>query len=83
MEHTSATFTHAHAHTQHSTRTKARTHTQICNIYCFSTATMIRERASVLRFTYIVCLVITTTDCVYYAVVQTESKVTTGVLMIN
>ena len=44
---------------------------------------MIRERASVLRFTYIVCLVITTTDCVYYAVVQTESKVTTGVLMIN
>ena len=32
-------------------------HTQINNIYCFSTATMIRERASVLRYTYIACIV--------------------------
>jgi hypothetical protein len=29
-----------------------------CNTYCFSTATMIREWASVLRYTYIACLVI-------------------------
>ena len=40
-----ATRTHAHAH--------AHAHTQICNIYCFSTATMIRERVSELRYTYI------------------------------
>jgi hypothetical protein len=30
-------------------RAPALAHTQICNNYCFSTATMIRERASVLR----------------------------------
>jgi hypothetical protein len=38
-------------------RTRASTHTQICNIYCLSTETMIRERASMLRYTYIVYLV--------------------------
>ena len=36
---------------------RARTHRQICNTYCFSTATMIRERSSVSRYTYIACLV--------------------------
>jgi hypothetical protein len=36
----------------------ARAQTQICNIYCFSTATVIRERASMLRYTYISCFVI-------------------------
>ena len=35
----------------------ARTHRQICNTYCFSTATITRERASLLRYTYIACLV--------------------------
>ena len=45
------THTHLHAH-EH-----ARTHTQICNTYCFSTAKIIRVRASVLRYTYIACLV--------------------------
>jgi hypothetical protein len=44
-------YMHAHAHA------RARAHTQICNIYCFSTTTMIRERASMLRYTYIACLV--------------------------
>ena len=34
----------------------ARAHTQVDNTYCFSTVTMIRERASVSRYTYIVCL---------------------------
>jgi hypothetical protein len=34
------TLTHSHAHTH--------THTQICNTYCFSTATIIRERPSIL-----------------------------------
>ena len=29
---------------------RARAYTQICNIYCFSTATMIRESASLLRY---------------------------------
>ena len=33
-------------------------HAEICNTYCFSTATMIRERASVLRYTYIVSFVL-------------------------
>ena len=46
------THTRARAHTH--------THTQICNIYCFFTATMLRERASMLRYTYIACLVIMT-----------------------
>jgi hypothetical protein len=36
--------------------THARAHTQICNIYWFSTTTMIHERASLLRYTYIVLL---------------------------
>ena len=47
------TCTHAHAHAHAS----GYTHTQICNIYCFSTATMIFEGSSMLRYTYIACLV--------------------------
>ena len=41
------------------TRTHARAHmhTQTSNIYCFSTATMIREHVSILRYAYIACLV--------------------------
>jgi hypothetical protein len=42
-------LTHAHAH--------AREHSPIFNTYCFSTATMIHEQASRLRYTYIACLV--------------------------
>ena len=49
-----ATCTHAHAQA-HARRIYARI--QICNIYCLSTATIIRERASVLRCTYFACLV--------------------------
>jgi hypothetical protein len=30
-----------------------RTHAQICNAYCLSTARIIRERASMLRYTYV------------------------------
>jgi hypothetical protein len=45
---------YARLHTQ--TRSGTRTHTQICNTYCFSTATMIRVRASLVRYTYIACL---------------------------
>jgi hypothetical protein len=33
------------------------THPRIRNIYCFYTATVIRECASLLRYTYIICLV--------------------------
>ena len=40
-----------------ATYTYARAHTRICNVYCFSTATIICERVSVLRFTYIICLI--------------------------
>ena len=52
-------YMHAGACTSPRARAHARahTHTQICNIYCFSTATIIRARASMLRYTYIVCLV--------------------------
>ena len=45
------------------TRPRARILMQACtfrpitNTYCFSTATMIRERASMLRYTYIALLV--------------------------
>ena len=35
----------------------ARTHRPIHDTYCFSTATMIRERASLLRYKYLACLV--------------------------
>ena len=48
---------HAHAHALEHKHAHAHTHTRICNIYRFSTATIIRERASILRYTYIVCLV--------------------------
>jgi hypothetical protein len=50
-------------HTRACTRPRVRvsihacTHWQICNTYCFSTATVIRERALVLRYTFIACLV--------------------------
>ena len=36
--------------------TPTRTHTHVCNIYCFSTATMFRERPSLLRYTHTACL---------------------------
>ena len=60
-----ATRTHTHNLTRPDTRTRtwAHTHThtqtqrQIRNTYCFSTATIIRERGSILRYTYIFCLV--------------------------
>ena len=39
------------------TPTRARTCRQIYNTYCFSTTTMIRERTSLLRYTYIACLI--------------------------
>ena len=51
-----ATCTHVHAHAHALGYTHAHTHTQIYNMSCFSTATMIRERASVLRHTHIVCV---------------------------
>jgi hypothetical protein len=38
-------------------RVLTHTRTQICNTYCFSTGTVIRERTSVLCCMYIVCLV--------------------------
>ena len=40
-----------------STHSRAHTHRPICNSYCFFTATMISDRASVLRYTYIACIV--------------------------
>jgi hypothetical protein len=54
-----AICTHTLAHTRTHARACASlpTHTQMCNTYCFSSATLICERVSVLRYTYIVCLV--------------------------
>ena len=45
--------TRARSHIHASTRTP----TEIYNACCFSTATMIRERVYMLRYTYIACLV--------------------------
>jgi hypothetical protein len=52
-------YTHAQSHTTGHPHAHVGTHThrQIRNTYCFSTATIIRERGSVLRYTYIFCLV--------------------------
>ena len=47
-----------HTPTSPGTHMHARTHTPINNTYCFSTATIIRESTSLLRYTYIVFLVI-------------------------
>ena len=44
-------------HTRPDTYTHARTYRPISNTHCFSTATMIHERAAVLRYAYIACLV--------------------------
>ena len=59
-------YMHTGAHTRprvrKDTRTQARkharTHREICNNYCFSSALMICQSASLLPYTYIVCLVI-------------------------
>jgi hypothetical protein len=50
------THTHTRSRARAHARTCERIHTQICNICFFSTATMIRERTSVLRHTYIASL---------------------------
>jgi hypothetical protein len=47
--------TRAYTHTQAPTRPYI--HSEIYNIYCFSTATMVSQRASLLRYICIVCLV--------------------------
>jgi hypothetical protein len=51
-----ATYTYAHAQAHAPKYPHARTHARthiINNTYCFSTATIIRERASILSYTYI------------------------------
>jgi hypothetical protein len=51
------TFSHVHAHAPGYPHARTHVHTPINNTYCFSTATMIRERVWMLRYTYTVCLV--------------------------
>jgi hypothetical protein len=46
-------YTRMHTLTHPRTHARARTHRPICNTYCFSTATVIREHVSLLRYTYI------------------------------
>ena len=48
---------HVCACTRPLARVPAHTHAQTNDTYCFSTAIMIRERASLLRYTYVSCLV--------------------------
>jgi hypothetical protein len=57
---TTYTHAHVHAHALGHTHAQARTHTRTCNMYFFSTATMIRERASILRYTYNLRLILHT-----------------------
>jgi hypothetical protein len=52
-----ATCTRIYTLTRPGTRTKARANTHCVIFIAFSTATIIRERASVLLYTCIVCLV--------------------------
>ena len=54
-----ATGTHAHEHAHAPGYPHARTHTQrqIYNAYYLSTEITIRERSSMLRYTYTACLV--------------------------
>jgi hypothetical protein len=47
----------ARARARTHTHTHKHTHTQICNTYCFSMARIIRQFASMLRYTYIACLI--------------------------
>ena len=61
---------HTHTPTRPGNHTHARTHAHTCthrpisNTYCFSTAIMIRERTSMLRYTYIAPLVMYSTGSV-------------------
>ena len=48
---------HPHVRTQAGACARTRTYTQICNTSWFSTATIVRERASVLCYTYITSIV--------------------------
>ena len=66
--HVCACTTHPSGYSHARTHTYACTHRPISNTYSFSTATVIRQRALMLRYTYIACLIITTMDCVYCAV---------------
>jgi hypothetical protein len=55
----------------------ARTHKQTCTIYCFSTATIIPEHNSILRYAYIVCFVdiyIKVSDTSCSSLLLTEGK---------
>jgi hypothetical protein len=49
-----ATCAHPHVHANAPGQARTGAHTQIRNVYCFSTVTMVRECASILRYTYIV-----------------------------
>ena len=71
-------YTHAQAHVLEHPR--AHIHTQICNTYCFSTSTMIGERASLLRYRYIVCLVISTETLVCNTGLANFHHFTTSIL---
>ena len=50
-------FIHMHTPTHPVTHIHARTHKSISNTHSVSTATIMRERASMLRYTYIAPLV--------------------------
>ena len=64
---------HTQVHMHVPAHVRTHTHTQICNIYCFSTAAMICELASLLRYTYIVSLAFPFTLQLLCSCVSTKS----------
>jgi hypothetical protein len=51
------TYAHAHTHAPGNTYERGHKHTQIHIIYFFFMATMVRQLAQMLLYTYIACLV--------------------------
>jgi hypothetical protein len=85
MQARACTWLCAQAHIHARAHTHTHTRTQLCNIYCFSTATIIPLRTSVLRYTYkvytkewyIACLVFSNK----YTLTHTHKQTVKGVLM--
>jgi hypothetical protein len=65
---------HIHAHASWHTHTHVCTHKEIYNTYYFSMETIIRERASMLHYMYIACLVMTQSYSMILWVTQSVFK---------
>jgi hypothetical protein len=67
------THTQMHALTRPPAHTHTHTHKATCNTYCFSTEQRLRERASLLRYTHIVCFV--TYGLTFFGFIQPSSGI--------